>query len=217
MALTDHALVTVSTVETELGLTPGAQDALLQRLINSVSEQIKNYCNREFYYEVAREDKVRAYGLTRLTVEKSPIVTLTSIEYDGATIDSDNYEIEDASQGIIYRPDGWLWTASRLSNIERDRLPGTEGPDYDVTYNGGYITQPQEDDSVGTRSLPYDLEDAALQLISLRYKKIGEDIRMKSEKLMSYSYTYSDGLESEYGIPKSIATMLNAYRRFPQA
>lgn len=209
MALTVHALTTVSTIEGELGLGAGSATALLERLINGASEAIERFCGRHFEYEANISEKVAGYGGVRLVVSRTPVVSIASIAYNGSTISSSEYSIEDADAGLIYRSTGWKWTAIRRPDITQDRLPGTEQKLFTVTYTGGYVTPQQAADNPAlTRSLPYDLEQACIDAVVTWYRDRGENRNITSEKVMSASLSYN-----RHALPEPVQEMLAPYRR----
>ena len=230
VSLTDSALCTLADLKTELGISGSGEDDTLKRMINAASAQIAGFCNRSFYYETGKVEYVAGYGTPYLRVSKYPLEAITSIVYlssfsgtTGSTISSNDYVIRerDKQSGRIFREDGWLWTAAMLGGATYPAFPGTESPLYKVTYSGGYVTQQQDDDdnpsASVTRDLPYDLEDACIQLAAQRYLSSGDDRRINAEKLMSYSVTYSVTAQSSTDIPASIKCVLNRYRRVPQS
>jgi hypothetical protein len=280
MALSNDVLVDVSTIETALGITPGSEDALLERLIEAASSRIKRYCNRTFYYEVDIVELMAGYGTTNLVVSRRPIKAIDQITFDGSLVSSDDYKSTTvarfANAGIIFNRGGWYWPVTKVRNIARDPSPGSEDPLYEVTYTGGWVTPEQgrtgsitaftdagggqvtvtsalhrlsngetvvitgttnyngtfvvanvdtntyeitdtwvADDATGTwtkngfiRDLPYDLEQAAVELVASLRRGLGRDPSIKSEKLLSWAATYKD---DPAGIPASIRSKLDPY------
>lgn len=222
MALTAHALTTLAAVKTELSISDSGSDDILTELINRASGLIEAHCDRHFEYSAAVAEAAAGFGLTMLQVARTPLLSLTSITYDTATVDSDSYSIHSAGAGTIYREGGWVWTAGSLANIARDPLPGTEQKLYTVTYAGGYVTQPQvDDDGTLTRTLPYDLEQACILAVVQSYRQLGRDRAIKSESLLKYSVSYGSPPPSSIvggsGLPPEVEAMLNPYVRIPAA
>lgn len=215
--LTSHALTTLDEVKTELGIAVATYDDVLKRMINAASDAIRRYCERTFYYEEDIAESVPGFGGTRLIVSRAPIVgDIDSITYEGAALSTDSYSIESASAGIIYGQYGFSWTARASGAAISYGIPGTEKSSYVVTYNGGYITPQQViDDGTLTRSLPYDLEDACIQLVTMRYRRQGRDPTIGSEKLLSWNVSYMNENEliNKDGIPAHVAGILDKYRR----
>ena len=188
MALDDTlALITVAMLETELGLTAGAQDDQMELLIHTVSAQLHNLLNRTLPAQTGISEEVVGYGTEKMMLKVAPISAITSISFGGTTVDSDDYEIFDADAGLVYFPSGTTWTAQRAGGtIGNINLPGTERKRYTVVYDGGYNTPVQ----AGTDTLPFDIQAAVLDMAKTRYFAIGRDMNIKSESILSTSVTY---------------------------
>ncbi len=320
VALTSNALTTLATLKSVLGISSSTEDDNLNRAINVASQRIENLLNRKLYYQSITDETQPGNDSSRLYVDVYPIVTLTSITENDATVPATSYEISKSSQGEIYRNSGlWYWNGRAYNNIMRDRAYEDDTYDYyKITYAGGYVlpkdavaaslTSAAEtydfaggkslvlvtDDTTtsvafvdgdfgtpaaataaevatvisaaigddvtvsdgsagtvvitrsgdwyqntlqasgtaataltlstteqaGTRTLPYDLEQSAIQLAIYVYrhrKSTGEGV--KSEKLLSHSITYS-GPSADFvqqaamlGIPSEVALALGPYRR----
>lgn len=209
ISLATNALLETATLETELGIAAGTMDDVLNRIINRVSDQIQNYIGRELYYEEDIAESITGSPSTILQVKRTPMHSIASITYDGSTIDSSNYEIHSTNAGQIYRPSGWTWTAEVANSPSGDPLPGTERKLYVVTYTAGYITAKQETDGAGSRTLPWDIEDAATMLAVMRYRQIGKSLGVQEESLLSGRIRYFDSANAS--IPQSIKDILDTY------
>jgi hypothetical protein len=220
MALSQAALCEISDVETALSLTPGAQDALLTRLIEAASARINSYCNRVFNREDELSEYVRSGGWTHLLVSRPPILTVDWVKYDGATVDSTSYESlsEHARQGVIFSPGGWTCTSSYLNNIAESTLPGTSRLLYQVQYDGGYVTANQVTlTTFTTRTLPYDVEQAAIDLVSLLYLRQGNNPAVQSETVGKASVAYSVTGQISVELPAYITGPLSKYKLVAQS
>lgn len=207
--LTSDALVTLSDVKDELGISVSTYDDTIKRMINAMSRRIRTYCGRILYFDEDIVEKVAGYGDSLLRLSRKPIVSVTSVTYDDAEVSSDDYTIRN-SQGMLYRSTGWAWTAQLMSNSVADPLPGTEQQSFEVTYDAGWVTQPQVDgDGSLTKTLPEDLEDACLLAVVTRYRGQGQDMRIKSEKSLEYSVIYAGNGEL---LTPAVKEMLGPYR-----
>ena len=221
VALATNALTTLETAKSELGITGTSEDDTLSRYINAASDFCEKYCKVSFYYDAAVVEKVAGYGSTFLAVSRVPLLSVASIEYRGDEVSSDNYEVHgDGENGFIYASGGWNWTTATSTLLNTSIIPGYERKSYTVTYEGGYITPKQEDEAVGTRTLPWDLEGACLGLVSNQYAAQGKDTSVQSEKLMSWSVSYGGGLGTGGGggrgrsvVSQYVLDILNQYRK----
>lgn len=191
MSLAANALTNLATLKSELNISVSTHDTYLERVINATSDFVAQWCNRTFHFEETIVEDVAGYGTNNLLVSRTPIVTIDSITYDGGVVSASDYEVSDAAAGIIYAPKLWIWTGLGGSGITHLPRPGTERKLYTVTYDGGYVTEPQVDgDPQLTRTLPYDLEDAVLQIAVYRYRQRGRDQSVQSESLLNASVSY---------------------------
>ena len=208
------ALTTLERVKEELEITDSSMDSVLQRLINAASDAIERYTGRKFA-RVTLTEHVPGYGSDKLTLSHTPLVEIDEIRFGEANqtpsvIPSGDYQIEDREAGFVRLLSArWRWTGFVAQGIVPHRLPGTERPIYAVDYTGGYVTPKQaEDDVTLQRDLPYDLEDAAIMLISTRFASRGERRDIVSESVMSASFTYGRGEFSP-----EVREILQRYRR----
>ena len=214
MALSDGVLTLLATVKTELSISASTDDTYLERLIETASDMIEAYCNRTFSYTAAIVETVRSYGFTDLRVSRMPLKTITSITLDGSTVSSSNYTLHNANAGIIHSRYGWGWSAAVFQAAEYHGMKGTERAPYTVTYNGGFVCPAQ----TGTRDLPYDIEDACIQLVAARYRSRGRDPYVTSETIGAASESRGGTATAEsYGLPDQVKLILNRYRRTPSA
>jgi hypothetical protein len=220
MALTTKALTTLQALKDELGITDSGEDAKLEALINRYSDRIATYCNREFHYEAARSENFAGYGYTTVDVEKPPLKSITSITYNGDTLDSASYEIHDTNAGTIYRTARWIWPVDSIQEITAIPIPGSERKRYTIVYTAGWVTPQQAiDDATLTRDLPYDIEEACLWACTSKYRNTGRNTAVKSEKLGDWQVTYgSTGGIVQQGftdLPGEAKGLLAPYRFIP--
>lgn len=129
-----------------LGTSIGAtDDPLLTRLITAVSQFIETCCNRTFasqsYNEVRNGNGARA-----MAFRQTPVTAVASVTVDGVAIaartdvNGSGYSFDDQ---VLYL-DGYGFGRGKQSVV--------------LSYTAGYA------------SIPYDLEQAAIMLVSLAYK-----------------------------------------------
>lgn len=202
MSLPANALTTVAAVAAELGITPTLdQSTRLERMIGVASDAIENYCSRKF----GRADLVEAgwsAGGPVLTVERTPVVAVSSITVRGGAVDAAAYDVDSAT-GVITRhgvePEPW-------PDITCGEQPAV------VAYSGGYLLPPD-----AGRDLPYDLEQAAIDTVVSLWRGAGQDRSITGESVGGASVQYS-GRNAGIGragsiIPDAALVTLEQYRR----
>lgn len=201
-SLNDNALTTLAAVEQMIpDYTKGASagdDSRLTRFINAASRLFAQVADRKFHRKSGHEERVRAYGTPELYVsEFLPIDSIDSIEWNVAgtsdEVDADNYEIFNAETGYIHADGVWSDTGLRQSGIVQGVKAGAQRPIYLVTYTGGWITPKQDDDGVGTRDLPADIEQAILDQVTFMEDRHDAGFHVSKVSMDDGSVTYMKG------------------------
>jgi uncharacterized phiE125 gp8 family phage protein len=208
--LVPHALLTLAEARETLGLTTAAENPLLARLINTVTDDLETLTGRRL--------KTRTYttSVTRVRLEhlreegwawtglEWPITTLTSVEVDdtaqtlwvpgdvGDPEDFDVYLLDDRpaphSRDRLYRTSGWM--------------PGSRVV---VTYTAGYGT--------AANPIPSDLRDLVQARLRERYRaetRMTDDVQSRSTGGESVSY----GAPGGPGQWTRMSQTLASYRRW---
>lgn len=215
MALSDAALTDLSTALDELGLASdgGDIDRRVERYIEAASAEVARYCNRVFQRSDAITESVAGTERTRILLSRRPLIAITSVTVDDAALASSEYKIDSASAGTLFRESGWSWDANASHWITKDPAPGEDDRNIVVVYKAGYVTRAQANPG-GTFAgqsvtLPLDLEDAVLQIVSSRHGARGRDPNIKAESLLGASVTYGNDVG---GMTESIRRTLDRYR-----
>lgn len=220
MAASDLTLP--ATVAAELGGDVVAGDSRLPRLIAAASGAILRHLGRpQLHYAAAYTESLPGHGRQRLVLGLTPVLDVTSVVIDGVTLSADDYELEDADAGLLYRLACWPWTGVYRGGLppQLDRDAGSERAVIVVTYEGGWVTPAQATGAGWTgpvRSLPYDLEEACVQTVVGLYRRGGLDPSIASESLGDYSVSFrAPNLAAGSGgvIPESALALLAPYRR----
>lgn len=140
MPLQPNALTTVAQVQARRNMS-GISATEAERLIAVMSEAIEQECQRRFSYATVTE-RLPSLGSQVILLERTPLVSITSITLDGALLDASEYEVDDDAAGKVYRERGWPWLAQTIDTAGGPaRLPGTERKVISAVYSGGYVPQ----------------------------------------------------------------------------
>lgn len=217
------ALCTLANVKTLL-LIPSSdttQDALLNLLIASVSDQVESYCNRTF--GVADYTDNIAPSFTQfLQLLNFPIVSVTSVTTEGSLMPDTDYFLysQYKAAGQIYRPTGWYGPmATRGLTFD----PFSPLISIVVVYKAGYVL-PGGSPVTGAEDLPSDLQFGCAQMVAKAYNmaqsgNLGEGIKSLHEGAEGYSLGGHNEISSQLylltsGLPVQFASVLNPYRRY---
>jgi uncharacterized phiE125 gp8 family phage protein len=192
------ALTLLATVRADLGLVATSDDAWLTAEISAASSVIGSYCRRVWGRSTVRETfRAVLHNREGLLLARLPVVSVASVEVDGAALDAAVYEL-DAEEGGVYRIEGLnrvSWAAHRVA----------------VTYTAGYLL-PGE----AGRDLPADVERAARLLVVSAYLARGRDPSLRSVNVQGVAAeSYQDARAGNGGLPAVVAEMLAPYREWP--
>lgn len=194
MPLATYALTRVHEVREILGITDLSEDRTIERLINGVSYSFASVAGRAFEYNAAAVEDLRGNGGTRLLLRRTPIASITSIATiadDGTSNtaeSSSSYRLDNSAAGSIFRRTGWMSSHNRAYGVMENPLYGGEENYWRVTYAGGYITPYQASSvypggSLGTATLPGDIEDAVIDEVVTRFHQKGRNLWAAEERL----------------------------------
>jgi hypothetical protein len=186
-----RALTTLATVKDEIGITDDTADARLQRWIDEASERIETYLGRVLASETVRETFRLTGAPGSLGLARRPVTAIASIEVDGVTLASDQYEI-DATAGLLH-------------TISGDRRVWWFGRSVTVIYTAGYAS---------ISALPRPIEAACLGLLRHRWAARDRDPMLRSLAIPGVATEqYWVGATGDDGdLPPEIAALLDPFR-----
>ncbi|MEJ6783768.1 hypothetical protein [Aminobacter sp. Piv2-1] len=191
---TDHRLTTPAAVKAELQVTNAANDAYLVTLINQASDAIRTWCGRTFGLETVRERVELDAASTSILPDRWPVTELVSVTRSGVVVDVAATEL-DEDKGLLFRLDGdgnpVDWPAGCLT----------------LTYKAGYVLPNQSG-----RTLPHDIERAAIALIKSAWFARNRDPLIRSEAVEGAGSTdYFSGTVSR--LPPEVENLLIPHRK----
>lgn len=177
VTLLAYALTTLENVKESLSITASDDDDLLKRLINAATELIESETGRRFkktdHEGELHDGEGQDLALTNYPIldsddsETDPVI---SHVYDSRgnsdVIDEDTYRYN-KKIGNVFRSSGWPEGSDNIS----------------VDYTAGYET------------IPSDLEQACIELVSLTYNR-RKSLGIKDESDGAYSISYADAQKS---------------------
>ncbi len=178
------ALTTLDNLKGYLGITSTTDDVLLGRMIESASDFVESVTDRTFAL-TSYNTVLDGIGGTRLLLPNYPIVSVSSLTIDGRSIPA-----AASSQGS-----GYLFNSFKLTLCGGQYAFCRGQSNVVVAYQAGYAT------------IPADIEQATIEMISLRYKE-RDRIGMISKSIGGETVAYS-----QKDMPASASTVLKKYAR----
>jgi hypothetical protein len=206
---TGEGLTTLSALKDLLGVVGSSEETLLTALIVRASAACDRYCQRMFLRQTYTET-VSGIGGPYLQLAVTPLRSITSVMQSGVALS--DYSIEDPEAGWLYRERGWdevpRWGWDLTGHVE----PGGELPTYTVVYQAGYLLAGSA--SSEGRTLPGDLEQAALETAQAWYLARGRDPELAAKKIGELALTYRPATDiGEWSVPLRARGLLAPYRR----
>ena len=174
-------LTTLANVKAWLGMSQDADNMVIARLITSASLMLGQYANRNFM-SASYTINVDGTGGAVLMLRQYPVTAVASVSINGLALPVST------GPGVA----GYRFTQSR---VIVDGYRFTKGnANIVVAYTGGFTT------------VPPDLEQAAIELIALRYKE-RDRIGHTSKTLAGETVGFFIG-----DMPASVKTLMAQYR-----
>lgn len=219
MALEQNALTLYATVKADLGLTDDTQQAYIERQINAVSQKVEGYCNRKFKKQTYTDEEYEGNNTLYLQIKNYPIISVSKVVIDDEEIELTGIEI-DSEKGILYYENMWtsqghIMGVSDFETLRKNNIL--------ITYTAGYVLPKDEVAGQTTpiiitavpRTLPYDLEQVAIDEVVNKYEHKGTAKDIKSWNLGNASKTYETNLSTVSGLLyNSTACLDGMYRRW---
>jgi len=209
MALTNLvAFTTTAQVEAVVG-SGTYLTALIEQRILSVSAMMETYCGRRFRtatFSTSAPEQVQGNGRTVLLLNRYPITAVSQVTIDGTAVTDYSQSADFDAAGLLYRVTRWPASAPTYGDITEDVDGNFLAYNISVAYTGGYVLP---NDSSGTRSLPYDLEQVCIDEVVHR-------LQQPMRGLHSERLTTGDGQqygERVGGFATESADILDRYKR----
>jgi len=147
MSVVAYALVTLDNVKTFLGITGSSKDAILEMLINMITDHIEKRTGLRFTDTTYSEEEYDGTGVKTLSINNFPITATQAfkLEQNNAWDNSDDWEEVDTDE---------YWVDNDTGIITKTSVFAKSTKNFRITYSAGYTT------------IPYDLQLLVMNLIS---------------------------------------------------
>ena len=186
-----RALTTLATVKDEIGITDDGADARLQRWINEASERIETYLDRVLTAETVRETFRLTDAPACLRLARRPVTVIDSIDVDGVTLASNQYEV-DVAAGLLFLMNG-------------PRRVRWFGCTVIITYTAGYVS---------VAALPRPIETGCISLLRHRWAARDRDPMLRSLAIpgVATEQYWIGAIGEGCDLPLEVAALLDPFR-----
>lgn len=197
------ALTTPDAVKADLGIAwtwandlkpNGGDDGWLEAAIVRASAAVCSFCRRSFAAETVRETFHLSALADALALTRWPLVSIVAVTEGGTLLSADDIEADDGA-GLLYR-------LSSSGNRQFWR-PGRTV----VEYRAGYALPGAEG-----RTLPEDIEQAAIQLVLEQWHTVERDPHLKSKSVEGVG-TETYWLPDRAELPPAVVALLTPHRQ----
>lgn len=198
-----YRLTTLSLLKAELGIVDPYSDGVLSRAILAASNSCTTYIRRTLACQDYTETFRPTESLEALSLSRMPIVSITSITEDDVALETIYFEFDDEA-GLVYRLCSGMrtcWSACKIV----------------VVYRAGFVLPEQTligNTSYSTRTLPHDIEQAAIIAAKARYLGAARDPSLGSYSIpgvISENFNGANAV-SAGGLPEAAVALLGPYR-----
>lgn len=213
--LQSNALTTLERLKLELGIaaddTNSARDTKLCELINAFSDWAESITGRNFLKQEYTETYPGS-GSQMLIVNHFPVTSIEQITVSGEVVPDTEYQVVDRPGRLVFRNAGW----SKVSFVQgMAPIPLYSSKNIVIQYTAGYVLPKDAVDPSNPRTLPYDIEKAVLNLISIDLAREGTAKGLKSFKISDVMWDFGfvgTTLEALRQISPSDYSILHKYR-----
>lgn len=210
-------LTTPATAAAEVGAA--ANDAVVQRLISVASRMVANHLGYAVQRRTGVIETVAGHGTPLLFLRAGQIVSIQSVEIDGAAVAATGYAIDSALFGRIRRIDAcWPFTGMTSGGVADGPMRALDTGEIKVTLTAGWVTPGQNALLPATYpavDLPEDIQQAAIEIFTALWRRRGQDQGVASRSLGGGSISYRS--DSTGPLAPSARALLAPYRRIPGA
>ena len=153
----NQALTTLARQKIFLGIRSDRHDSLLVQLINQTTGFIEQYCKRSFLSQDYTDEEYDSTGNPVLILKQFPVTAVSSVKYNGATDNTDDWQTYDTKSYFWYE-DGRIVKQSGSFPIGPQKLR--------ATYTAGYIIDFNNENDSSKHTLPPELEYVCQKLVA---------------------------------------------------
>jgi len=187
-------LITLTDYKAYEGINSTQHDARLEKIIDSVSQLVKNYCGNsiiDFYSSDKTETFNIDWGTHIVQLTESPVVSVSSVQKrdsftaDYVTVPTTEYYLDTATDSVLYVSGTSYLTWPRGAAAVK------------VIYRAGYS------------AVPKDLEIAVADLVTYYFKN-----EQTPRRTLSGATIEHQGTGDSKGFPDHIKRILDMYKNF---
>lgn len=188
------------------------QDDFLNSLLVKATKIVERYVGYPLRH-ASYAETLPGFDSNVLMASRTPIQAVNQIwhlpEYSPVTTSS--YYVNNPDAGLVHRDLGFYWTAGIGYDLDAHVIPNSELRVFQMDYDAGYVL-------IGStttfETVPEDLEEAVLDVATMLYRSVGQDVNVQSQRVGDLSITWDRGRgDLAFGMTQRSAALLQRWRR----
>ncbi len=217
MAVVTYALTTLASVKEFLGITDSSKDALLESLIDSISDQIESMCGGRRFAKETQTNELHDGGEDKVFVESFPVDQSSNVlvvERRSGTISNPTWVAYKVDEFVVYEKAGYIQFFGRTpgNHFHNNDATLLATPTLSAGHRNIRVTY-----DAGFTIIPFDLELLANQMVASAFNR-SSSVGIKKESVEGASVEYF-GEQQSTQVHTSLLTLeqkmvINKYRRY---
>jgi len=194
MSTLAYALTTKEKVKAYLEITDASKDAIIETLIDQVTDFIEGYCGgRRFLRSTYTQLFDTKQGMSKLFLNNFPVVDpVTSVKYRTGTVSTPIWNTYNADGYYLYADEGYIQFTASLPAVPKG---------IQVIYEAGYLID-WANDRTATHTLPRDLTGLATEMVAgaiTKQKSQGVSMMSTEGQSVTFSKNMTDDQKTILG------------------
>lgn len=153
-----EAFTTLARMKVFLSLSTDQYDSVLTQLINFATGFIETYTKRNLLKQTYTQEKYDGTGSNKFTLKQFPVTALTTLEYNQATDNTDDWKAFDSEEFFIDLDTGIVTKTSGVFINAPQK--------YRATYDAGYLIDFSQENDPSAHTLPQEIEYVCQKLVA---------------------------------------------------
>lgn len=190
-----YAITTTAKVKLFLGISSSSDDAVIDQIVNYVTDMIESYCGRRFLKTTYTNEVYDTNNQNRIFLKQLPVCALTTVEYRSGGVVNPTWNTYIAEGYLLYAKEGYVYFFSKLPKV----MQGLR-----FTYDAGFLIDFTTEGSA-THTLPLDITGVATQIAAAihdRRKSQGVKMLMTEGQRVEFTDNVDDLMKQHSNILK---------------
>lgn len=199
MTVVAYALTTKQKVKDLMGITDTTSDAIIDSLINGITDFIESYCGHRRFLSTEYTEVYDGRKQNKIFLNQYPVTEVTAVKYRSGLVSNPTWVAYDANSYLPYLKEGYIHFYANLPEVPQG---------LQVEYTAGYLIDFTSEFDTDDHTLPFDITLVATELVA-KQMNFRNAQGIESQTTEGQSITYSPKLKD---LSSDHKTILNRYK-----